>query len=110
VVNSNAAYLEADSPRLAIAVRTFTRKSIEGGVMISGKCPECDHEFTQVIILRPQLITPGRSVSGQSVTRALTDAPPKHLIRCACTELHEGRPEAHLGCGAMAFITIGRRQ
>jgi hypothetical protein len=110
MANSNMAYVEVNSLSLANAVNAFTRKPIDGGVMIAGSCPHCEHDFTQVIILRPQLITPGRSVSGQSARRGLTDAPPKHLVRCACTETHEGRPDSTLGCGAMAFITIGRRQ
>jgi hypothetical protein len=58
-------------------------------LVITAKCPECNHEVDDFILVTSQATFPLTSV-----------------LSCNCESKHDGAPEGALGCGAMSAIEI----
>lgn len=100
-------YVEADWPALQEAVlQRFDQVRGEDGLTVSGDCPRCGHRFSSYVPLRPQTVVPGQGLTGQTAGQQLTSGPVEHVIICACSYEHEGRPDGETGCGAMTKIKL----
>lgn len=102
-------YLVHDNRALTDAVvATFARTSTDGSLLLSGRCPRCDHEFQAELPLTRTRMAPGRGLTGMAGGE-LTATPVEYLVVCACDREHPGRPSGRAGCGAMGKIAMARK-
>jgi hypothetical protein len=95
-------YLEANREHFAEAASAFLRETTaDGTVVLSGPCPRCGHAMEYLIT---------RSVvKGWRARKATTPAAAQLVeeMCCTCEQVHPGRPNDYLGCGAFWDLPLG---
>jgi hypothetical protein len=91
----------------AALTNSFERREADELLVLNGECPRCSHRFQAELPLTPQMVVPGRGLTGMSAS-GLTAGPVEHIVRCGCAQDHEGRPAEEKGCGAMAKLVVRR--
>ena len=70
----------------------------DDALSLIGHCPLCTHDIDDFVSLSPEWVTSWVDGEEHEV---------ETLVQCNCTAEHDGRPDDHLGCGALARVTVG---